>query len=426
MLALPALSLWLPPLVGCGKPAAPLAHLSGQAWVTGAYEHYGAAYQRLQTDAEDQTSLAYAVLAQKGVTALDGLQRREVPFHVRVDEAGDRFAIHRDVPERLTFTASMDAADRERANRLWQKARAHIHTDYAEIARLNWALMRMLEQLWRIRSAIDAAETEQFRLTRQLAEIEQGELPFELPRDVTPAAYALVVLLLVDRLEDDRTRLTTLETQILATGLAVRSADDGSASLSANLRRVLMAIVRDTERSTMRATAYPGDEERARLIANGRKLVVQISHSADYESWLEAERDAWLGQLGTLLSLVDAATGVPVSAAYNKAITIFKGDADYLDYLSLVASFAPSPELRTTLDDALTLTRKVRSAYRDAGALADGDMNAALGGLINTGTDAARHGVDKQLSFFHDGAELEAISAELDDTALMRATLPVP
>jgi hypothetical protein len=92
----------------------------------------------------------------------------------------------------------------------------------------------------------------------------------------------------------------------------------------------------------------------------------------------------------------------------------------------LVASFAPSPELRTTLDDAVTLTRKVRSAYRDAGALADGDMNAALGGLINTGTDAARDGVDKQLSFFHDGAELEAISAELDETALMRATLPVP
>ena len=55
------------------------------------------------------------MLAQKGITALDALQTREVPFFIRVDQGEKGFAIARDVPERLTFTAGMSDADRQAA-----------------------------------------------------------------------------------------------------------------------------------------------------------------------------------------------------------------------------------------------------------------------------------------------------------------------
>lgn len=412
--------------MGCGPPKTPLAHLTGKAWVTGAYEHYGSAYQNVQAQAEAQSFEAYAVLAQKGVGALDALQLREVPFHIRVGQTGDTFQVHRDVPERLTFKADMDEAARERATATWERAREHIHTDYAEIQRLNWALTRLLEQLQRIRHAIDAARVEQFRLTKQLSEIEVGELPFELPRDVTPAAYAQVLLLLAERLDDDRERLHTVETQILATGLVARSADDGSASLATNLRKVLLAIVKDAESSSVRANAYPAGDEQALYISKGRKVVVGISKSDEYIKWLEDERDAWLEQLGSVLTVVDAMTGVPVSAAYNKAVTIFKGDADYLDYLQLVSSFSPSPELRQALDTAVEMTTTARDVYAKGKGVVEGDTSEALGALLNTGTQAARKQADKQLAFFADKADLDAVTEQLDQTEVMRAALPIP
>lgn len=419
-----ALPTWL--VLGCGKPETPLAHLTGKAWVTGAYEHYGAAYQEVQSQAEAQSFQAYAVLAQKGVGALDNLQLREVPFHIRVAGEGATFEVHRDLPERLTFTADMAEADRARATKTWENARGHIHTDYAEIQRLNWALTRLLEQLQRIRTAIDAARVEQYRLTKQLAELEGGELPFELPRDVTPAAYAQVLLLLAERLEDDRQRLMTVETQILATGLCARAADDGSASLAANMRKVLTAIVRDAEASSARDNVYPAGEMQARYIAGGRSIVVAISKSEEYKTWLENERDAWLEQLGGVLSIVDAATGIPVSAAYKKAVTIFKGDADYLDYLELVSSLSPSPELRQALDGAVSMTKTARQAYQTGKQLSEGDGSQALGALLNTGTQTARKQAGKQLAFFGDQAELEAVTGQLAETELMTAALPIP
>ncbi len=411
-------------LTGCGKPKTPLAHLHGQAWVTGAYEHYGATYEKLQRDAEDKSESAYGLLAQKGVTVLEALQLREVPFHVRVGGDGQRFTVHRDVPERLTFTADMTDEDRKRAQAIWEKAREHVHTDYAEIQRLNWALTLLLEQLQRIRHGIDEAIVEQYRLARQLTEVEEGELPFELPRDVSAEDYKGVLVLLIERLEDDMARLETGETQILAVGLVARSTDAGSDSLADNLKKVLLAVVEDAGASAPRANAYPGGEDHDAAMARGAELVAQIRASEGYREWLEREQTAWLEQVGSFLSIVDAATGIPVSKAYGKAVNIFRGDGDYLDYLELLSTFSPSPELGKAVGDAVRLTRKVRTGVSTAQDALDGDPSEALGALVNTGTTQARKGIGKQLAFFSDQAELDTVTERLDATGLMSKALP--
>jgi hypothetical protein len=161
-----------------GRPETPLAHLYGPAWVTGAYEQYATTYHDLQNDCEQQSFVSYRLLAQRGVTALDGLQEREVPFHIHVSAGGDRFGIEREVPERLTFTAEMSDADRQGATAAWKRAQEHIHTDYEECRRLEWALTRLLGQLQRIRASIENTHEEQFKLTRQVLEVHAGTLPF--------------------------------------------------------------------------------------------------------------------------------------------------------------------------------------------------------------------------------------------------------
>src|SRR4029079_7849063 len=142
-LALTATSpIVLPPVFaacGASRPETPLAHLYGPQWVSAAYEMHGQRYLALQRGAEERSTEAYGVLAQKGVVALDALQSREVPFRIRVNDAGGSFAVERRVPERLTFTSDMTDADRAAAQASWEKAREHVHTDYEEIRRLNWA-----------------------------------------------------------------------------------------------------------------------------------------------------------------------------------------------------------------------------------------------------------------------------------------------
>src|SRR5262245_47273518 len=122
------------PIASCAKqePETPLAHLYGRDWVRGAYAYYAKTYLDLYEGAQKKSFVAYQHLAQKGITALDGLQEREVPFYVRVAPDAASFRIERDVPERLTFSSEMDADSREAATRGWKKAREHIHTDYAE------------------------------------------------------------------------------------------------------------------------------------------------------------------------------------------------------------------------------------------------------------------------------------------------------
>ena len=66
--------------LGCASkpPEAPLAHLYGKEWVHGAYELYAGRYAGVQKGAALSTDNAYKVLAQKGVVALDALDRKSV------------------------------------------------------------------------------------------------------------------------------------------------------------------------------------------------------------------------------------------------------------------------------------------------------------------------------------------------------------
>ncbi|MCA9619241.1 MAG: hypothetical protein KC731_09465 [Myxococcales bacterium] len=418
-------------LVGCGPPRPPLAHLHGDAWVSGAYEHYGAAYQALQRDAEEKSQGAYAMLAQRGISALDGLQQREVPFYVRIDEGGTALSVSRQVPERLTFTAGMSDEERAQATAAWEKAREHIHTDYAEIKRLDWALTALLAQVQRLRHAIDQAIVEQYRLTRQRAEVDRGELPFELPSGVTAAAYGEVLVLLVERLEDDRGRLEMMETQLLTIALVARSADEGSASLSQNLRLVLLAVQEDSAAAELRPNDNPTGALREERLAKGREIVARVGASPDYAAWLEREESAWIEQLGSFLQIVDQATGIPISAAYGQAVTVLRGDADYLDYLELVAAFSPSPELGKAIRKGIGLSKQVREVVHTVGEVGERlrkspeeALRGQLGALVNVGTARARAQLDKQLSFFETPDELRAVTEELDATGLMKRALP--
>jgi hypothetical protein len=406
---------------GCRGPETPLAHLYGQGWVHGAYELYGTSYHDLQTGAEQKSEDAYRVLAQKGVVALDGLQLREVPFHIHVDPQGSGFAFERDLPDVLTFRADMNDADRKAATTAWEKAREHIHTDYAEIKRLTWALTRLLQQLQRVRSAIENTRSEQFRLTEQIGEVGKGTLPFPLPYEVTAKDYETVLFLLIERLEDDKKRLEALESDIVAVGLTARATDAGSASLAANIRRVLVAVVADSS-DAARPVAFPADAgERDKLVARGRDLMQGFLASGEYAAWVKKERDRKLEQVGSLLSIVDRMTGLPASKVYKAVLDVWGGADDYLTYLKVAASFAPGgSEVSKALLEAVGLTEKVRNNLR-AGKSATASVGDAL---LNRGTEYASRQLDKQLAFFRNEKDMNAASKALEQTGLMKDPLP--
>ena len=159
-------------------------------------------------------------------------------------------------------------------------------------------------------------------------------------------------------------------------------------------------------------------------MARGTELVSQIRASEGYQAWLEREQTAWLEQIGSFLSIVDAATGIPVSKAYGKAVNIFRGDGDYLDYLELLSTFSPSPELGKAVGDAVRLTRKVRAGVRTAERVLEGDPSDTLGALVNTGTTQARKRIDRQLAFLANRAELDSVTERLAGTGLMSRALP--
>lgn len=433
-------------LVGCGKPQTPLAHLHGKGWVHGAYEYYGKGYRDLQAGTELRSFEAYRVLAQKGVTSLDALQSREVPFHIRVEQGDQRFAFEREVPERLMFRADMAEADRQAATAAWEKAREHIHTDYAEIRRLEWALTRLLQQLQQVRATIDETRREQFRLTRQAGEVQGGQLPFELPYQVTPKDYEIVLYLLIERLEDDRQRLEALEGTILTVGLTVRATDAGSASLAANIRKVLLAVVEDTK-DEPRPITFPATEgERDELLARGRELSQAIARSPEYAAWIKEEQDRAIDQVGMVFSLIDQFTGLPTSAIYRTAVDIWRGNDDYLAYVKTLVKILPAGrEVAKALDQAVALTEKARDVIatgekglaiaKKAVALGKkgldvdrGDVEAlsgALGGaLLNTGTKYAKGQLNKQLAFFENEIESTKVAQALRETGLMTEPLP--
>jgi hypothetical protein len=410
------------------EPETPLAHLYGQDWVRGAYGHYAAAYAKVQARALTRTNDSYRLLSVRGVAALEGLQAREVPFFLRVGPNADRFAIERQLPERLTFSAEMSAADRSEATRIWRLARDNIHKDYDEIRRLEQAMTALLDELGHVRVAIDQGRLEQFRIARQLSELAAGgALPFSLPYQVARDDYGSILLLLLERVEDDAERLRQLEASMVAVGLVARATDAGSASLAPNVRKVLLAVARDSARAEARPATYPElADQRAPLVARAHALHRAILATDEYRAWLAAERERE-DQLGRFLSLLDQVTGLGVSAVYRQVLRIWQGDGDYLGYLRLAASLVPgggglSGVLRGAVDateryrDIVSNADRARSVL-EAARRSDDGMLEIDGAVVNVGTRHARSKLDRQLVFFGDAGELEQVSQELAGSA---------
>ena len=341
VLTLGTAPLWLP---ACAhQEETPLAHLYGKEWVHGAYELSASKYAAVQSSSEKASQGAYSVIAQKGVVALAALQTREVPFFIRVDQGEQGFAIARDVPERLTFTADMSAADRQATQARWEKARDHVQTDYEEIRRLNWALTTLLGQLQHVRSAIEEGKLEKYRLVRQISAMAEGDKPpFELPFQVSVGDYRDVLTLLLERLDDDAKRLGRLETDIVTVGLTARATDAGSGSLAANLNKVLLAVITDAEGSSPRPASFPQENgDREKYLAHGKEILDSIKQTPEYVKWEKHERTKAFDQIGQILTLVDAMTGLHASAVYQQCLDIWRGDADYFSYLKTLVKMLP-------------------------------------------------------------------------------------
>jgi hypothetical protein len=443
-----------PPLIAaCGSraPETPLAHLYGHEWVQGAYKMYSTKYAAVQTSADETSHDVYRVLAQKGIAALDALQSRDVPFYVRVDAAAHSFAIERKVPERLTFTADMTDADRKNAEVGWKKARDNIHLDYLEVKRLDHALTRLLGQVQRIRNAIEEGKLEQYRIVGQLAELKADptKLPYQLPYQVTPKNYEEILLLLLERLEDDRARLGVIEADVVAVGMTVRATDANSATLAASIRKILLAVIEDGT-ARPREPLFPADQgERERLLAAARVLQAKIETSAEYIAWRKAETEKQLAALGAFLQVLDTMTGLPTSQVYRTVLNLWRGDHDYLTYLKTIAGFVPhGGAVARTIVEAIEYTEKARQiggtvvasvkAVSHGGAAGMVDVLAAeakaqaaaqltaqaKGVVLNTASRFALERADRQLSFFKDKAEVGKVTEALAQTELMRGVIP--
>jgi hypothetical protein len=406
--------------------------------VHGAYKLYSTKYVAVQTSAEETSQEVYRVLAQKGITALDALQSRDVPFFVRVDPNAQAFAIERKVPERLTFTANMTESDRKNAEVGWKKARDNIHLDYEEVRRLDGALTRLLGQLQRIRNAIEEGKLEQYRLVEQLSELKADpkKLPYELPYQVTPKDYEEIMLLLLERLEDDRARLGVLEADVVAVGMTVRATDAGSATMASSIRKVLLAVLEDGT-SRPRAPLFPADQgEKAKLLAAGRALEGKIVASPEFAQWRAAEREKRMAALGMFLQALDQMTGLPTSQIYKTVLNVWRGDHDYLTYLKTIAGFVPhGGAVARTLFEAIEFTDKARqvsgTVLATVKAASSGSLEAltaqataqAKGAVLNTGSRFALERADKQLTFFKDKAEVQKVTEALNASALVTKLL---
>lgn len=430
---------------GCGRaPETPLAHLHGRDWVHGAYALYAQRYADVQVKAESNAQDSYRVLAQKGVGALDGLQQREVPFFVRVADDERSFSIARTVPERLTFTAEMDEAARRRAQETWKSARDHIHTDYEQIRRLDWALTRLLIQLQRIRNAIEEGRVEQYRLVEQRLQLakEPKNLPYELPYGVTPKEYDEILLLLLERLEDDRERLLLIEADIIAVGLTTRTTDANSATLSASIRKVLLAVVEDGA-IPPRAATFPVDaSERARLLESGRALASAVEKSDAFHRWKVEEQEKRLAAFGTFLGVLDTMTGLPTSQVYRTIMSLWKGDRDYLEYMTAIVALMPrGSALANTIREVIEYTARARqiagvvavtvSSLRNASSQALVEelrarvtSKVSQTAILNTASRFALERATRQLSFYKDLEEVATVRDLLAETDLMKGLVP--
>ena len=439
-----------PPLIAaCGSraPETPLAHLYGQEWVHGAYKLYSTKSAAVQTSADEASHDVYRVLAQKGVVALDNLQSRDVPFYVRVDPSAKAFTIERKVPERLNFSADMTEADRKSAELAWKKARDNIHLDYEEVRRLDHALTRLLGQVQKIRNAIEEGRVEQYRMVQQLSElkVDPTRLPYQLPYQVTPKDYEEILLLLLERLEDDRTRLGLIEADVIAVGMTVRSTDANSATMAASIRKVLLAVIEDGTLPPRDPLFPPDQGERAKLLATARVLQAKIETSPEFITWRKAEQEKRLAALGAFLVVLDQMTGLPTSQVYRTVLNLWRGDHDYLTYLKTIAGLVPhGGAVARTLVEAIEYTDKARkvagTVMATVKAASTGSMDAlaaeakaqataqittqAKGVVLNTASRFALERVERQLSFFKDKAEVGKVTDLLAQTNLMTQVIP--
>ncbi|MCB9584652.1 MAG: hypothetical protein H6718_04610 [Polyangiaceae bacterium] len=424
-------------LGGCGtrEPETPLAHLYGKDWVHGAYQHYADVYIEVEGRARQHSTDSYKLLSQRGVTSLTNLQAREVPFHIRVAQDEQSFRVERDVPERLTFRAGMSQAERDRATEHWKLARDHIHQDYIEVRHLDFALGNLLSQVQALRIAGDEGRIEQYRICRQHLELSQGgELPFELPYQVTKADYIQVLELLVLRLEQDRQRTAALEASMVTVGLTARATDAGSGSLAQNLTLALLAVTRDAEAMDRRSGVYPQGEALAADLQAGKALVREIQDGEEFKLWLAAQREAE-DQLGRLLVILDTVTGLPTSAIYRQVMRLWRGDADYLDYLASAVSLLPGgSQAMQVVKTAVERTQEYRETYRKAvrmvgdvrdvrERLARGELDVG-GMLLNTGSQYARERLDRQLVYLRDQTELDEAQQQLESLDALRGPPP--
>jgi hypothetical protein len=344
----------------------------------------------------------------------------------------------------------MSDADRAAAQSRWEGAREHIQTDYEQIRRLNWALTTLLSQTKQVRSAIENGKIEQYRLVRQLSAMSEGEKPpFDLPYQVSISDYHDVITLLLERLDDDATRLARVESDIVTVGLTARSTDSGSGSLASNLQKVLLAVVTDATATAPRAATFPqtGDD-RAKFLARGNELYASIKATPEYIQWEKAERTKAFDQLGQMLALLDSVTGLKTSAIYRQVLDIWRGDADYLSYLKTIVRMLPGgSEVAKVVDEAILLTEKARkvanqvekgiatakSAIDTGKKLASSGVPAPTtsglvelangGGLLNAGSNFARSKIDKQLAFLKNQKELVLVQGLLGESPLMKSTL---
>jgi hypothetical protein len=167
-------------------------------------------------------------------------------------------------------------------------------------------------------------------------------------------------------------------------------------------------------------------------VARGKELYESIKQTPEYVAWEKHERTKAFDQIGTLLTFVDAMTGLHASAVYKQVLDIWRGDADYFSYLKTLVKMLPGGSaVAKVADDAIDLTEKVRKVAGQVqkGLSLVGDAGGVLqlakdGGLLNAGSDLARANLGKQLAFLKDQKDLDQVKGMLGDSSLMKDALP--
>lgn len=433
LLALAAIALFL--VCGCAhKQKTPFDHLYGEGWCQGVYQGYAEKYESVYRGAGQSARASYSYLVRDGVGALERLQSRGTPFYVAIEPGTGRFALRREVPERLTFTADMSEEDRRRATEEFERAREHLAEDYSDVQRLEHTLNGLLDTLTGIGGVIQATEQEAFNLTRIRQSLKQGEPPFELPYQVTLKRYDEVLALLLARLEQDLNDLRALESGILAVVLASRATDSRGQSLAGNIEVAVLASVEDLATSHERRLppVMPTDEVWIAQTHVGEQVFARVVADPAYQQYAAAKGSVGPDPIGAVLSFIDAAYGTHLAEAVGAVRNILEGgEADYFALLKGVASLAPrGTVIGSVLNKAVELTdtyRKVVSTVDQALAVAGqienaGDALSQVGGaspqwLINRAGSA--EGAVNQIVFIKDEAQRFDVQDKLKGFGLL-------